>query len=68
MRRSSCRFWEFEFFHLAGLEGFGFLKAGNLFLEGGNLVCVFICLGGVGLNEGGHFINLGVEEFLEGSS
>ena len=52
---------DLKFFHLAGLEGFRFLKAGNLFLEGEHLVCVFINLGGIGLDKGGHLVNLGVE-------
>ena len=33
---------DLKFFQLAGLQGIGFLKAGNLFLKGGNLGSIFV--------------------------
>ena len=53
------------FFQLVGLYRVGFLEVGNLFLKDGNLGCVLGSPGGIGVDEGGHFIYFGVQDIFK---
>ena len=54
-----------HFFHPAGLEQVSFLKAGNLFVEGGDLSFVFVDRVYIGVDGGSDGFYFSIQYYLE---
>ena len=54
-----------HFFHPAGLQRVSFLKAGNLFSEGGDLGFVFVNRVYIGVDGGGDGFYFSIQDFFE---